>query len=71
MQIAGDDKENKPDPPSRLVVWDTTIEKLGELLARTTEGSWSNATNSVAGSAAWKSIAAAVAPAQAPIEHSG
>ena len=38
MQLAGDDKEKKPDPPSRLVVWDTTIEKLGELLARDNRG---------------------------------
>lgn len=33
-----DDKSKKPEPPMRLVVWDATIEKLGELLARGERG---------------------------------
>jgi hypothetical protein len=28
----------KPDPPPRYVVWDTTVEKLGELMARNEKG---------------------------------
>lgn len=31
-------KLRKPDPPPRYVVWDTTVEKLGELLARSDKG---------------------------------
>jgi Protein of unknown function (DUF3987) len=37
-QLAGDDKDKQPDPPPRFVVYDTTIEKLGELLARSDRG---------------------------------
>jgi hypothetical protein len=32
------EKLEKPQPPPRFVVWDTTIEKLGELLARSDRG---------------------------------
>jgi hypothetical protein len=31
-------KEEPPPPPARYVVWDTTIEKLGELMARYSKG---------------------------------
>ncbi len=31
-------KPRKPNPPPRFVVWDTTTEKLGELLARSDKG---------------------------------
>ena len=31
-------KPRKPEPPPRYVVWDTTVEKLGELLARSAKG---------------------------------
>jgi hypothetical protein len=34
----GDKKAQKPDPPVRYVVFDSTIEKLGEILARSDHG---------------------------------
>ena len=34
----GDPPPRKPDPPPRYIVWDTTVEKLGELLARSDKG---------------------------------
>jgi len=34
----GDPKPREPEPPPRYVVWDTTVEKLGELLARSDKG---------------------------------
>jgi hypothetical protein len=35
---AGDKSVEKPDPPVRYVVWDTTTEKLGEILSRSEHG---------------------------------
>jgi hypothetical protein len=35
---AGDKTVEKPEPPPRYVVWDTTTEKLGEILARDDHG---------------------------------
>jgi hypothetical protein len=38
-QMGEDDQEpRKPDLPPRFIVWDTTVEKLGELLARSDKG---------------------------------
>jgi Protein of unknown function (DUF3987)/Bifunctional DNA primase/polymerase, N-terminal len=34
----GTAKPRKPDSPPRYIVWDTTVEKLGELLARSPKG---------------------------------
>jgi hypothetical protein len=34
----GDNTVEKPDPPVRYVVWDTTTEKLGEILSRSQHG---------------------------------
>jgi hypothetical protein len=34
----GDNKAKKPDPPVRFVVFDSTIEKLGEILSRSDHG---------------------------------
>jgi Protein of unknown function (DUF3987) len=35
---SGDKSIKKPDPPVRYVVWDTTTEKLGEILSRSEHG---------------------------------
>ena len=35
---AGDDNVEKPTPPPRYVMWDVTIEKLGEVLSRSDHG---------------------------------
>ena len=35
---AGNKKVKKPKPPARYVVWDCTIEKLGEILSRSEHG---------------------------------
>jgi hypothetical protein len=37
-ELSGEKKPKKPEPPERYVVWDTTIEKLGEILARSGRG---------------------------------
>jgi hypothetical protein len=34
----GDNTMDEPDPPKRFVVWDSTIEKLGEILSRSDKG---------------------------------